>query len=179
MRRSPLNMSGRRREVGRAHDVDAGSAAAWKRLVRNSRAVQRSLVKLGRQLGRPPGAHELAQAAGLAVEEVYESFELEWNRRMIFGQKAVKPRTGDKVAGRSGPHGRQELNVLLGGASFSAAMEPLAMGERLYLELALTRGLAQGQIAERLGLSRAQVSGLHRRVVAGLRRAMAREGTIR
>ena len=138
--------------------------------VKVSRAVKERAVRVRRlqsdwesRNGRSPTVSELAQAAGLTVEEVaaceqadvsVDSFE-----RELSGGGCV----GDLV----GDEGMEERTCLR--LSLHEALQDLPDRDRQVLSLRYSRDLTQQQVSRIVGVSQVQVSRIEKRAIEKLR----------
>jgi RNA polymerase sigma-B factor len=119
-------------------------------------------------LERSPSVAELAQAAGVEVEEVLEALESGEARTAVSLSTPVGGETGvelgDTLAAEGDAFERSIDRALLG-----EGLVHLAPRERVILYLRFFEGRSQSQIAAEVGISQMQVSRLIRQSLARLR----------
>lgn len=145
--------------------------------MRVPRAVQERFLEVGEavdrlttELGRSPAPREIADATGLAVEEVVEALDaatayspaaLDAPRRSDDGEDGS---LADTVGGVDDAYELVELE-----ATLAPALRELPGREREILRLRFDEDLTQSEIAERVGISQMHVSRLLRRALERLR----------
>jgi len=138
----------------------------------NSLAVERASRDLEESLGRAPTAAEVADRAGLEVEEVVEALEARESQRSVSLEFPLL--SGDSDAGTlSDTIGREELGYdrveSQLAVNLCAAIEPQ---EQEVLRLRFVEELNQYEIAKRLDISQMQVSRILRRALAKMLEAV-------
>lgn len=131
--------------------------------------VARVLDDLAIHLGRSPTVHEMADAAGLAVDEVAEAMELHYARRPSSIDAPVRPDSpmAEHVVAIS-PMNVAEDRLLL-----HRLLRRLPQREQRIVWLRFACELSQSEIAAEVGVSQMQVSRLLARSLTLLREAAA------
>lgn len=140
---------------------------------RRSRDLQHTVKvavgELGHAFGRSPTAGEVAEHAGVAVEDVLDALEAARCYR-----KAPLPAAGDDDEGdidNIGDHDRG-IDAVDARVTIDALLRVLPARDRRIVELRYMSGLTQSQIATLVGVSQVQVSRLLRASLAKLNRAL-------
>src|ERR671910_1430026 len=140
---------------------------------RRSRDLQHTVKvavgELGHAFGRSPTAGEVAEHAGVAVEDVLDALEAARCYR-----KAPLPAAGDDDDGdidNIGDHDRG-IDAVDARVTIDALLRVLPARDRRIVELRYMSGLTQSQIATLVGVSQVQVSRLLRASLAKLNRAL-------
>jgi len=143
-------------------------------------AVQATVTRLAKELGRSPCAAEIARELGLAEEEVLEAFEaamayssLSLDAPRPGGEDPDDSRFGDTL-GEEDP--RFELVEL--GATIAPALRELPERDRRILHLRFVDDMTQSQIAAEIGVSQMHISRLIRRSLARLASAADGDGAV-
>jgi RNA polymerase sigma-B factor len=126
-------------------------------------------------LGRSPTIAEIAQHAGITVDEALEALEV----RDCYRGVPLEP-TGDDDAAESAALGVDDHGFEVADARSTVAALLCSLPtarDRLVVELRFLEGLTQSQIATRIGVSQVQVSRLLRANLARMRQAAGREAT--
>ena len=138
----------------------------------NSTAVERTIKMLAGETGRSPSTVEVAEAAGLTVEQVLEAREAALAYRCESLDRPVQDAAEDgalTLGDRIGTHDRglrhAEHSVLLE----QLAAEALSDRDWEVVRLRVEEDLLQREIAERVGVSQMQVSRILRDAVSRLR----------
>lgn len=133
--------------------------------------------RLSQELGRSPRPAEVAEEVGCTVDDVLEVMDA--------GDCASPDSLDEKPPGDTGLPMVERLADHDPGFEHSEAVVMLAPAcrqlkprDRRILEMRFYEQLTQQQIAERLGVTQAQVSRLLRRIVADLRRTLEKEGKL-
>jgi RNA polymerase sigma-B factor len=124
---------------------------------------------LGHAFGRSPTAGEVAEHAGVAVEDVLDALEAARCYR-----KAPLPASGDDDEGdidNIGDHDRG-IDAVDARVTIDALLRVLPARDRRIVELRYMSGLTQSQIATLVGVSQVQVSRLLRASLAKLNRTL-------
>lgn len=155
----------------RRHFRDKGNTV---RLPRDIQERAAALHKAGQELEgtlqRPPTTAELAQAAGMTMDQVLDTLVAQQRQDV----QSLDREIGEDASGHD-RHGETEsgyarvedLEALRGG------MRVLQERERRIVHLRFYDGLTQSEIAERIGISQMHVSRLLRQALQDMRRAMA------
>lgn len=133
--------------------------------------VQRTLARLGADLGRSPSVAELAEALSLGTEEVLEALE---------AGSAFDPRSLDAPAPGEDDGSFADLLGAYDGALDAAeerallgpALRELSARERVVLHLRFSEDLSQSEIARRVGISQMQVSRVLRAALERIRESV-------
>jgi RNA polymerase sigma-B factor len=146
---------------------------AW--LVRPPRRVQEVYLvvhevaeRLHEQLGRSPTVPEIADAAGLAPDEVIEGLEARGGRRAVPLEAPLRHEQGPTVASAASDGGASEAGIH-DRALVSELVRRLQGPEREVIMLSFLSELTQKQIAARLGTSQSTVSRVRRHALQRLR----------
>jgi len=137
-----------------------------RRLRAETDRVDRERARLAQQLGREPGAEEIAESLGAAPEEVAEILQLLQPAKPLPEELADERPDADALLDRARSHGA--LTAAIG-----------ALPERLQILLALyyDEGLTYREIAKILSVSEPRVCQLHADAVKRLRGALAGDGS--
>jgi RNA polymerase sigma-B factor len=123
--------------------------------------VKVAVDELGQFLGRSPTVEEIANHAGVDVEDVLEALEA---ARCYRKTPLAAPSDDDSeaagIAGFGGPD--REMDAVEAAATVRTLLGTLPARERRIVELRFMGGLTQSQIAELVGVSQVQVSRLLR-----------------
>lgn len=136
--------------------------------------VNVAVTELGQTLGRSPTVEEIADRAGVRVEEVLETLEA----GRSYSRVPLSPPTGDD--GEDEPNlGEDDRQLEAAEARMTVAglMAVLPDRERRIVELRFMGGMTQSQIAEQVGVSQVQVSRLLRASLARMNRTLVGAGT--
>ena len=135
-----------------------------------SRAVKERAVRVRRlqsdwesRNGRSPTVSELAQAAGLTVEEVAACEQADVSVDSFERELSGGGRVGDLV----GDEGMEERTCLH--LSLHEALQDLPDRDRQVLSLRYSRDLTQQQVSRIVGVSQVQVSRIEKRAIEKLR----------
>ena len=138
--------------------------------VKVSRAVKERAVRVRRlqsdwesRNGRSPTVSELAQAAGLTVEEVAACEQADVSVDSFERELSGGGRVGDLV----GDEGMEERTCLH--LSLHEALQDLPDRDRQVLSLRYSRDLTQQQVSRIVGVSQVQVSRIEKRAIEKLR----------
>ncbi|MDO5142000.1 MAG: sigma-70 family RNA polymerase sigma factor [Eubacteriales bacterium] len=138
--------------------------------VKVSRTVKEHMVRLRRaqselesRTGRSPTVSELAEAAGMTVEEVAACEQADVAVESFERELAGGGRLGDRL-GDGGMEERTCLHLSLG-----EALRTLPERERQVLALRFSRDLTQQQVSKIIGVSQVQVSRIEKRAIQALR----------
>ena len=138
--------------------------------VKVSRAVKERAVRVRRlqsdwesRNGRSPTVSELAQAAGLTVEEVAACEQADVSVDSFERELSGGGRVGDLV----GDEGMEERTCLH--LSLHDALQDLPERDRQVLSLRYSRDLTQQQVSRIVGVSQVQVSRIEKRAIEKLR----------
>ena len=132
--------------------------------------VDRAIKELAGREGRSPSVAQVAEHAGLSVEEVLTAMEasLAYEAVSLESERAGGDPGGDTYAESIGSDD-ERYDLIEYEASIAPALDALSARDRLILHLRFAEDLTQSQIAERIGVSQMQVSRLIRRSLARLR----------
>jgi RNA polymerase sigma-B factor len=140
-------------------------------------AVQATVTRLAKELGRSPSVEEIAAELDISEEAVLEAFEaalaydsLSLDAPRPGGEDPDHSRFGDTIGEDDD---RFELVEL--GATVAPALRALPQRERRILRMRFVDDMTQSQIAAEIGVSQMHVSRLIRRSLARLA-AVAEEG---
>ena len=140
-------------------------------------AVQATVTRLSKELGRSPAAAEVARDLDLPEEQVLEAMEaaLAYDALSLEAPRPGGDEAGDAVFGDTigEVDGRYELVELA--ATIAPALRDLDERDRRILHMRFLEDLTQSEIAARIGVSQMHVSRLIRRALARLE-AAATEG---
>ncbi|HEX8805019.1 MAG TPA: SigB/SigF/SigG family RNA polymerase sigma factor [Acidimicrobiales bacterium] len=131
--------------------------------------VNVAVTELGQVLGRSPTVDEIAERAGVAVEEVLETLEA----GRSYSRVPLSP-PGDDDTDDEPRFGEDDRQLAAAEARMTVAglMAVLPERERHIVELRFMGGMTQSQIAERVGVSQVQVSRLLRASLAKMNRTL-------
>lgn len=131
--------------------------------------VNVAVTELGQAFGRSPTVEEIADRAGVPVEEVLETLEA----GRSYSRVPLAPPSNDEPDDEPnlGEVDRQ-LEAAEARMTVAGLMEVLPARERKIVELRFMAGLTQSQIAERVGVSQVQVSRLLRASLAKMNRTL-------
>ncbi len=139
--------------------------------------VTKAARALSARMGRSPKPAELAEAAGMTVEQVVEAIEAAGAYDAL---SLDVPRDEDDEAG--GTYAEtigdedERFELIEYGATLAPAFASLPERERLVIQLRFAEDLTQTEIAERIGVSQMHVSRLIRRAIARMSAEVNREG---
>jgi RNA polymerase sigma-B factor len=135
--------------------------------------VNVAMTELGQSLGRSPTVEEIAERAGVPVEEVLETLEA----GRSYSRVPLAPPSGDEPEDEPnlGEVDRQ-LEAAEARMTVACLMDVLPDRERRIVELRFMGGMTQSQIAEQVGVSQVQVSRLLRASLAKMNRTLAGAG---
>ncbi len=136
--------------------------------------VERTADDLRRQLGRSPHPAEVAEAAGVSVQEVVEAAEVVAATDIVSLDAVPGEDRGEALRNTLGVDD-ERYDLIEYEASIQPALKALPSRERLILHLRFTEDLTQFEIGELMGISQMHVSRLLRRSLARLR-AVAEAG---
>jgi RNA polymerase sigma-B factor len=152
----------------RRHFRDRSWTVRVPRGIQEARArIARAVDDLSAHHGRSPSVREIAEAAGLSMDEVLDA---------LAAGSAQRPAPLSPPGGE----GDEEDGIAVGveepgyeqaeaRASLDAGLASLPARERVILHLRFEEGLTQSQIASRIGISQMHVSRLIRRAIEALR----------
>jgi RNA polymerase sigma-B factor len=131
--------------------------------------VNVAVTELGQAFGRSPTVEEIADRAGVPVEEVLETLEA----GRSYSRVPLAPPSNDEPDDEPnlGEVDRQ-MEAAEARMTVAGLMEVLPARERKIVELRFMAGLTQSQIAERVGVSQVQVSRLLRASLAKMNRTL-------
>jgi len=131
--------------------------------------IERLTDLVGREVGRAPTVEELAQRAGVTVEQVLEAREASSAYRAV---SLDRPRDDDEE-GLGGGFGAEDPGFGLAedAATVERLMRVLTDRERQVLRLRFGEDLTQSEIGALVGVSQMHVSRIIRQAVARLREA--------
>jgi len=132
------------------------------------RVEQASRSLRGRD-GRSPSVAQLAEAAGLELEEVLEAMQASHAYEAVSLEGGREgDGEGDSYAERLGEED-ERFELIEYGAAISSTLKALSQRDRLVMHLRFVEDMTQSEIAERIGVSQMQVSRLIRRALERLR----------
>lgn len=131
--------------------------------------VNVAVTELGQSLGRSPTVDEIADRAGVPVEEVLETLEA----GRSYSRVPLAPPNSDESDNEPnlGEVDRQ-MEAAEARMTVAGLMAVLPERERRIVELRFLGGLTQSQIADRVGVSQVQVSRLLRASLAKMNRTL-------
>jgi RNA polymerase sigma-B factor len=127
--------------------------------------VVRALDDLTHELGRAPRIPEVAARTGLSEDQVLEAMEVRLPLSLDFPQ-----REGQSLEPSEEDSWTEELE---NGALLASLLAPLTERQRHVLRLRFVEGLAQHEIARRLGVSQMAISRLLAKSLAQMRKHAA------
>ncbi len=137
-------------------------------------AVQATVTRLAKELGRSPAAAEVARDLDLPEEQVLEAMEaaLAYDALSLEAPRPGGEEAGDAVFGDTigEVDGRYELVELA--ATIAPALRDLDDRDRRILHMRFLEDLTQSEIAGRIGVSQMHVSRLIRRALGRLEAAV-------
>jgi RNA polymerase sigma-B factor len=136
--------------------------------------VERTADELRRQLGRSPHPAEVAEAAGVSVQEVVEAAEVVAATDVVSLDSVPGEDRGESLRNTLGVDD-ERYDLIEYEASIQPALKALPARERLILHLRFSEDLTQFEIGELMGISQMHVSRLLRRSLTRLR-AVAEAG---
>ena len=145
-----------------------------RKLQTHKRLVTKAADTLTQTQGRAPNIAEIAQATGISVEEVNQTFELEgMGKPLSLDLEYEQGDGGDATTlmdflGSVDP----EIENLAAVLDLTESVERLNSQEKRVLCLRYLNGLSQTDAAARMGVSQMQVSRLQRSALAKLRDAL-------
>ncbi len=142
---------------------DNGAVKVSRALKERSAKVRRIETELEIKLGRSPLVSELAEAAGLTVEEVAACSQTEVTVDSFDRELAG----GGQLSDLLGDEGIEDRTCMY--ISLHDAIHTLPDREREVLDLRFSRDMTQQQAARVMGVSQVQVSRLEKRAVQRLR----------
>jgi RNA polymerase sigma-B factor len=137
--------------------------------------VQRAEEELSSRTGRSPTVLEIADHLKLDTEAVLEALEAITARNASSLDAPLEADPGEEAATAHDVIGREDEGYALVDASSSlaGAVSRLRRTDREVLELRISRGMTQSEIAKHIGVSQMQVSRILRRATDQLRETMA------
>ena len=137
--------------------------------------VKVAVDELGHTLGRSPSVPEIAQHAGVPVEEVLEALEAArcYRNTPLEATTADDDQSGDLVDIRVLGEDDRGLDAVEAASTVEHVLEVLPPRERRIVELRYMHGMTQSRIAELVGVSQVQVSRLLRSSLAKMRSSLA------
>jgi RNA polymerase sigma-B factor len=144
-----------------------------RRLQELQQAIQAREPALTQELGRSPRPREIAEALGVATDDVVEALACEacYNPVRLDAPGEHSSRTPADVLGE---HDRL-LEAVENRQTIEPLLAQLSHRERLLVHLRFDQGCTQGEIAERLGVSQMQVSRRLKALLARLRQRLQTE----
>lgn len=134
--------------------------------------VDRATDELQRVLGRSPSVREISRQLEISEERVLEALEARAAGHPASLDEHMSDGEGeDTRADRLGSD-EEGYDLIDYTSSLRPAWQRLPGRERMLLDLRLSEGLTQTEIADRIGVSQMQVSRLLRRTLDQLREAM-------
>ena len=136
--------------------------------------VKVAVDELGQILGRSPTVPEIAEQAGVPVEEVLDALEAaRCYRNTPLEGTSDGDQGGDIVDIRALGEDDHGLDAVEASSTAQMLLEVLPPRERRIVELRYMRGMTQSRIAELVGVSQVQVSRLLRSSLAKMRASLA------
>ena len=142
---------------------DDGAVKVSRSVKERSVRVRRIQSELESRTGRSPTVSELAEAAGLTVEEVAACEQADVAVDSFERELSGGGRLGDIV----GDEGMEERACLY--LSLGEALRTLPDRDRQVLALRFSRDLTQQQVSRIIGVSQVQVSRIEKRAIQALR----------
>ena len=141
--------------------------------------VQSAEEQLSSKTGRSPTVLEIAEHLQLDTESVLEALEAITARNASSLDAPLEGEPGEEAATPHDMIGREDEGYALvdTSSSLAGAVSRLRKTDRDVLELRLSRGMTQSEIAKEIGVSQMQVSRILRRATDQLRETMAFEGS--
>lgn len=167
---------------------DDGMIKVSRTLKENGLKVKQASCRLNGRLGREPTLSEVAEEAGLSVEEVTLALEAGAEVESIY--KSVYQADGseiflvDKVAGSTGGtagafgtvgcanSGDYEKEHLLNHLLLSQLLDKLSEKERELITMRYYQDKTQSEVAAKMGISQVQVSRLEKKILLHMREEM-------
>ena len=131
--------------------------------------VKVAVEDLGQILGRSPTVQEIAEQAGVPVEEVLDALEAARCYRKTPLATATDDETGEADDLATLGHDDRGLDAIEATETVERLLAELPPRERRIVELRYVQGLTQSHIAELVGVSQVQVSRLLRASLAKMR----------
>jgi RNA polymerase sigma-B factor len=118
--------------------------------------------ELTQQLGREPKVPEVAEAAGLSVEDADEAIAVRTAFTTRAMPEAARPAESDPEVAPEDEFGSEDqgFGIVLDRVQLAAAMRSLPARERRILVMRVYGDLTQSEIADRVGISQMHVSRL-------------------
>ena len=135
--------------------------------------IDRAADELPTKLGRAPSAADIAEHAGIGVEDVLEAMEAASARRPYSLDAAVGPDEDASVLVDTIGDEDPSFETVEYGVAISRTLHELPERERTILHLRFVEDLTQSEIAERVGISQMHVSRLLRRALDAVRAEVA------
>lgn len=133
------------------------------------------IEKLTQQQGKSPSYAELADALGVAEEEVIEAVEVgrQYDLLSVEGTNSENGEAGQGILERTGEPD-EDIELLGERDEIKWALNQLGERERLIVVLRFYMGMSQQMVGERLGISQMHVSRLQQRALMRLRQLLSR-----
>ncbi|MGN0160770.1 MAG: SigB/SigF/SigG family RNA polymerase sigma factor [Lachnospiraceae bacterium] len=148
---------------------DDGMVKVSRSIKENSMKVKRAVVELSNQLMREPTIEEIAEKAGLSVEDVVvaqdASQEVESIHKTIYSSDGNEIYLVDRLAGE-----KDEKEELLNNMLVNSLMEELSAQERRIITLRYFDGRTQSEVAKEFGISQVQVSRMEKKILLAMRK---------
>jgi RNA polymerase sigma-B factor len=156
----------------RRHFRDRSWTVRVPRGIQEARAkIAHSVDELSATLGRSPSVGEIAEAAGLSVEDVLDALAAgSAQRPASLASPGLDGEDGEGIAVGVDDPGFAQAEAR---ATLHGGLSGLPPRERVILHLRFEEGLTQSQIASRVGVSQMHVSRLIRRALEALRESAA------
>ena len=140
-------------------------------------AVQATVTRLAKELGRSPAAAEVASDLDLSEEHVLEAMEaaLAYDALSLEAPRQSGDEAGDAVFGDTIGEVDEHYELVELAATIAPALRDLDERDRRILHMRFLEDLTQSEIAGRIGVSQMHVSRLIRRALSRLE-ATATEG---
>lgn len=137
--------------------------------------VKVAVDELGQVLGRSPTVPEIAQHAGVPVEEVLDALEAArcYRKTPLEGMTSDDDQSGDLVDIRVLGEDDRGLDAVEAASTVDDLLEVLPPRERRIVELRYMHGMTQSRIAELVGVSQVQVSRLLRSSLSKMRSSLS------
>ena len=147
---------------------DDGMVKVGRTLKENGYRVKTAREKLSQQLGREPHIREVAQATGLALEDVVMAIEagaeVESIYQSVYQSDGSEVYLVDKLVSED-----REKEKLLNHMLLRQLLEELNDKERELIWLRYFQDKTQTEVARKLGISQVQVSRLEKRILIRMR----------
>lgn len=155
---------------------DDGMVKVSRTLKENGMKVKYARERLSGKLGREPSMLEVAQEAGLTMEEVVLAMEANVQVESIY--KSVYQNDGNEIymVDQLADESRDEQEGLLNHLVVKQLLSSLPEKEQKLIILRYYQDKTQTEVARMLGISQVQVSRMEKRILFGMREKMQEQG---